>query len=314
MQIIQAPRASAVLHSLLVKRSDARPWLLPANICPIVPVTFLKARVPFEFIDLSATSLQMNPDRTESLARKGAYAGLLYAHTYGEPATPQDLFTAVKQAAPDMFIIDDRCLCIPDLEPFPTVADVVLYSTGYSKVAELNFGGFAYVQDDVDYQPAHLQFDEPWLRSLERDYKEAVQKRARFAYMDRDWLDTESPLPAWSEYRKRITVSLEASLETRDKLNKIYAAGLPAEVQLGGEFQTWRFNIRVPNQSRILEAIFAAGLFASTHYASLAGIMADGCAPVAEGLASEVVNLFNDHHFTPEMAESISGIIRENLL
>jgi hypothetical protein len=53
MKLIQAPRASAILYNLLVGRADSRPWLLPANICPIVPITFLKAQVPFEFVDIS---------------------------------------------------------------------------------------------------------------------------------------------------------------------------------------------------------------------------------------------------------------------
>ena len=58
-----------------------------------------------------------------------------------------------------------------------------------------------------------------------------------------------------------------------------------------------------------MNAIFANGLFASSHYASLAGIMTNGRAPIAESLADEVVNLFNDHHFTIEMAERVCEII-----
>ena len=41
--------------------------------------------------------------------------------------------------------------------------------------------------------------------------------------------------------------------------------------------------------------------------------MADGQAPQAEKLANEVINLFNDRHFTLEQAEQVSEIIRENL-
>jgi hypothetical protein len=61
-----------------------------------------------------------------------------------------------------------------------------------------------------------------------------------------------------------------------------------------------------------LSAIFNAGLFASSHYASMAGVMAEGHAPQAEILADQVVNLFNDHHFDLQKAEKICEVILEN--
>lgn len=61
-----------------------------------------------------------------------------------------------------------------------------------------------------------------------------------------------------------------------------------------------------------MKAIFEAGLFASSHYASLAGIMAEGQSPHAEAVADEVINLFNDHHFDGERAEQICRVILEN--
>ena len=88
---------------------------------------------------------------------------------------------------------------------------------------------------------------------------------------------------------------------------------LPKEIQLPQSYQTWRFNIRVKNKSQILNAIFNAGLFASSHYASMAGIMADGSAPHAELLADEVINLFNDEHFDEEKAQKICDVILRNL-
>jgi hypothetical protein len=85
------------------------------------------------------------------------------------------------------------------------------------------------------------------------------------------------------------------------------------EIQLPAEFQTWRFNIRVKNKQPSLEKIFSAGLFASSHYASLADIMGEQKAPCAENLAKSVINLFNDHHFTSDQAEQVCKIILENL-
>jgi hypothetical protein len=88
MQILQAPRASAILYSILIADEEKRPWLLPANICPIVPITFLKARVPFQFVDISARTLHMDLDQAEASIKERKFGGLLYAHTYSEASTP----------------------------------------------------------------------------------------------------------------------------------------------------------------------------------------------------------------------------------
>jgi dTDP-4-amino-4,6-dideoxygalactose transaminase len=313
MKIIQAPRASAILYNLLLSRADVRPWLLPANICPIVPLTFFKAGVPFETVDISAETLHIDLQQVEEHLRQGSYGGLLYAHTYGEPSTPNVFFRLLKSRYPDLLIIDDRCLCIPDLEPDPQMAaDVALYSTGYAKIVDLGSGGYAFVKDSLAYRSYPLPFEPRDYESIERSYKQALQDK-KFVYQDSNWLQTQADLPVWEDYRRRIADALEDTLDHRKSLNAIYAELLPAEIQLPAAYQTWRFNIRVENQERILRAIFAAGLFASSHYASLAGIMAPGRCPHAEALASEVVNLFNDHHFDPQKARRVCHIILENL-
>ena len=314
MQIIQAPRASAILYSLLVGRADRRPWLLPANICPIVPITFLKAETPFEFVDISDGTLHMDLEQAEGRLERGDYGGLLYAHTYAESSTPGAFFAAVKERYPQLLLMDDRCLCIPELEPdLGTAADVSLYSTGYAKIVELNFGGYAFIKDTVPFELAHLPFDPNDYQEIESSYKKTMETRTFYTYRDSDWLETDRHLPSWHDYRRQIESGLRSSLKQRGRLNAVYAAHLPAEIQLPGKYQTWRFNIRVQEKSRLLAAIFAGGLFASSHYASLAGIMAAGRAPLAENLAGEIVNLFNDHHFTVEQARQVCRIILETL-
>ena len=317
MQIIHAPRASAILYNLITSRANSLPWLLPANICPIVPITFFKARVPFEFVDVSSENLHIDLEPVETLLAKRKYGGLLYAHTYGEPSTPSEFFAHAKSMNPELLILDDRCLCLPDLEPdTDSPADITLYSTGYAKIAELNFGGYAFMKENIKYQPVHLPFSSQAYENLEKQYKESISKRTRFIYHDTDWLETDSDLRAlraWYDYRQHIENRRNASLAHRRALNQIYSSQLPTEIQLPQIYQTWRFNILVKDKKRIMDAIFKQGLFASSHYASLAGIMADGRAPQAEMLAKEVINLFNDHHFTIEQAEKVSEVIRENL-
>ena len=314
MQIVQAPRASAILYNLLVSRASDLPWLMPANICPIVPITFFKAGIPFEFVDISAETLHMDQKQAEVLIRKRRYGGLLYVHTYGESSTPNDFFANVKSLDPELLILDDRCLCIPDLEPDQdSRADVILYSTGYAKIVELNFGGYAFMTEEVPYQPQRLPFRAQAHEELEKAYKESISKNSKFIYRDTDWLETEADLPAWYDYRQQIKDGLKNSMEQRAALNAIYAASLPVEIQLPNGYQTWRFNIRVKNKKRIYDAIFKAGLFASSHYVSLAGIMSAGRAPQAEALSHEIINLFNDHHFSAQQAGQVCAAIAENL-
>ena len=314
MNIIQAPRASAILYNLLKSQGYTSPWLLPANICPIVPITFFKAGVPFEFVDISTETLHMDLEQAGERLERGAYEGILYAHTYGEPSTPEEFFQQVKSRFPNLVVVDDRCLCIPDLDPPQEAsADVVLYSTGYAKIVELNFGGYAYIKDDVPYQPEHLSFNPQAHEELEKGYKQAIQNQSPFIYTDSDWLQTDADLPAWYDYRQQIEAGLKTSLEHRVTINEIYTRRLPLEIQLPPEYQTWRFNLRTKNKEQVLEAIFAAGFFASSHYASLANIMAPGLCPQAETLATEIVNLFNDHHFDPQKAAPVCAVIMENL-
>jgi hypothetical protein len=311
MRIVQAPRASAILYHVLVSQKQKGPWLLPANICPIVPITFLKARLPFEFVDISAETLHMDLQQAEDRIRQQKFGGLLYAHTYGEPSTPTDFFNGIRSLDPELLIVDDRCLCIPEFEA-QSSADVILYSTGYAKIVDLHFGGYALLGEGLTYQPATLAFSLGDHDQIEKSYKKAVQEHTRFVYHDMDWLETDASRPEWNDYRRQIENRLGKSLAQRARLNQIYASGLPYELQLPQNYQLWRFNIRVRNQAKIMKAILEAGLFASSHYVSLTGIMAEGLAPHADTLAAEVINLFNDHHFDADKAAQICELIWEN--
>ena len=314
MPIVQAPRASAILYNLLMSQDDPNPWLLPANICPIIPITFFKAGVPFEFVDISAETLHMDLEQAEGRLKRGHYGGVLYAHTYGEPSTPVEFFQSIKANFPDLLLVDDRCLCIPDLEPpQEMLVDMTLYSTGYAKIVELGFGGYAFLKTGTAYHPENLPFNPQAYKELEKEYKQTIRNRERYVYNDSDWLQIDADLLAWYDYRQQIEDGLKASIRHRAAMNEIYTKRLPLEWQLPAQYQTWRFNIRLKNRDRILEAIFASGAFASSHYASLAGIMAPGQCSQAERLAEEVINLFNDHHFDAQQAERVCAIIMEDL-
>ncbi len=314
MKTILAARASAILYNLLSGKNDRRAFLLPANICPIVPITFFKAGVPFEFIDISARTLHMDLEQVEGRLKKRLYGGLLYAHTYGDPSTPQDFFSLIKKQYPDLLLIDDRCLCIPDLVPDPTnTADVTLYSTGYAKIVDLDFAGFAHLTEDINYRLLGLPYQRSDLQELEKNYKSSVEAGEQYSYKDGNWLQTDLDLPAWPDFAEIVRTAKESSIAHRQSVNAVYNSLIPPGLSLGKQYQLWRFNLRLPDKKKTLEAIFNSGLFASSHYASLGGIMGPGKFPVAKHLADEVINLFNDVRYTPDMAEKTAKIVLGSL-
>lgn len=311
MKYIYEPRASTIIYNMLIARADSYPWILPANVCPIVPIIFLKANIPFEFVDISASIFHMDLDQVEGRIKKRKFGGVLYVHTYGDSSTPSEFFNSLKNIDPDIFILDDRCLCIPSFDSEEPV-DLTLYSTSSAKIVDLGSGGYALVKDDFKYLSVLLPFDKQDLFEIESSYKETVQKRKTFTYTDSNWLETAVLVHAWYDYREKIESELKISLDHRTKLNTLYQELLPWEIRLPQAYQIWRFNIRVKNQGKVLQAIFNDGLFASSHYASLAGIMAEGFAPRAEMFANKIVNLFNDHYFDLQKVERICKVILEN--
>lgn len=286
--IVLARRASAILYNLLRSRRDERPFLLPANICPIVPAVFFEAGQAFEPIDIEEPWLELDRQACyERLrARPGGYAGVLHVRPYGSEHDPHPFFTALKKIQPDLLVIDDRCLCRPDpdFESLSPAADVTLFSTGHAKYTDLDHGGFAQVSDAVTYRPSA---------------GEPVP----------DWLDLGEPDTSWNDHRKQVVAATKTADEQKQKLNAIYAEMLPAEIQLAPELQQWRFNIRVPAAEELLASIFAAELFASRHYPALSG----GRFPVAEHLHASIVNLFNDRYFDEERARRMAHLILEHL-
>lgn len=264
------PRACAILHGLL--QGDERPFLIPANICTVVPDTFRETGRSFELVDVEETTLEIDPEACLDRIRREPAGGLLFVRPYGRDRDVDPFFRALKELQPDLLLIDDKCLCRPDCEGvgISPWADATLFSTGYAKHVDLGYGGFA-----------HLR---------------------------KERLDLRAPEVPWEEHRRRTEEELRRADEHKHRLNAVYSAALPPEIQMNQEFQGWRFNIRVPEPDRLVESLFAAGLFASRHYAPLSGSF-----PVAERLHGEVVNLFNDRYFDEERAERAVQIVLRHL-
>jgi hypothetical protein len=286
--IVLARRASAILYNLLRSRQDPRPFLLPANVCPIVHEVLEAAAQAFQLIDLEEPSLEIDHHACiEQLrARPGGFAGLLFVRPYGSERDPTAFLAALKEVQRDLFIIDDKCLCRPDPagHHLSAAADVTLFSTGRAKYADIGGGGFAHLSDSVPYRST---FDDPAPA----------------------WVDAGEPDLTWDQYQQRVLAAVELADEQKRTLNRIYSELLPQEIQFLPQFQNWRFHIKVPAADELIRTIFTNGLFASRHYPPLSG----GRFPVAEQLHASVVNLFNDRYFDQERARNMVQLILRHM-
>jgi len=252
-------------------------FLLPANICESVPETFCEAGCDVRFVDIDADTLCI--DEQKVLEHIADCAGVLAVHTYGLQCSFDSFYAQVRFVKPTAIIIDDRCLCWPDFEYenlyANAEADLTLFSLGDKKQVQLGEGGVGIIADC-----RWRMGDCSWVLDVEKYWKQKQVARAHVA-----------------------------------KMQKIYAEQLPKEIQLPMEYNNWRFNIRVSAEKKdtILNVLFANGLFASSHYKSLAE-NAETITPNAVKLQQEFINLFEDpKYYAEEQARKTCQIINEIL-
>ena len=119
---------------------------------------------------------------------------------------------------------------------------------------------------------------------------------------DYPWLDASNLQMTDEEYFDIIERKLPKVIAEKEKINKIYRNLLPESIQMGDDFQNWRFMIVIENRQKVLDAIFKAGLFAGTNFPSVSS-------PVAEVEVKHIVNLFNDFWFSEAQARKICDVI-----
>lgn len=311
--IATANRACSLLYDCLKNHSGGT-WLLPVNVCPDVPLTFHLANVPFRFVDIDPQTLCIDINKSMQLLmdHNTMYVGMVYVRTYGYLFDTTDLFASLKVLSPDFYIIDDRCLCLPDFNPVFYGADMVLFSTGHCKQIDLGEGGFACYIDKTEYKiDLGLYYDGT---DEELAYKEAYKSKMPLKYIPKGWLKMDTFMNS-HDYSNRILEIIPKRDQRRKKLNSIYANGLPSSVQLPLKYQEWRFNIMIPPHRKhlILQTLFENGLFASNHYHSANKLFDTRSFPVSDNLYNQVVNLFNDEYYTEEKAVRTCDIINKVL-
>jgi hypothetical protein len=288
-------------------------YLLPANVCPIVPAVFHKAHVPFEFLDIHPSTLALDPKLVLRRLRQGGCAGILYVRTYGAMFDMEASFGTFKNACSSLLLIDDRCLVVPQFEHSGGCADLELYSTGYSKYVDFGWGGWGNLGEGVNYEKETMPFSREAHDAMVAEFRDIAEQRGNFEYRDSDWLDATEVDISWQDFKTQVCDRAQAAAAHQAALNDCYRHFLPNDCCLPMAFRNWRFHVWVSNPRTLLKAIFDAGLFASSHYANLIPAFGPGHAPNAALLGSKVVNLFNDFRFDLEKAERTARLVAEHL-
>lgn len=311
-------RASIALYKFLLGKQNLKKFILPLNVCPVVPSIFLKLGIDFDFIDIHPNTLCIREDALLDYVKSGFYGGVCFVHTYGVEMQTQELFLQIKNINSDFLVIDDRCLMPPDFEPDieSSFADLILYSTGYSKYVDIGWGGFGFYGDNVVYSDFELEYDVLDYEGFLEATRVALEANAKIDYKNTNWLGGEkSAFDSFEQYKKHILAEKLKVQEHKKNINAIYESNLPKDIQLDKKYQNWRFSILIENKQAVLDGIFKSGLFASSHYQSVDFLFGKKIEKNTEAFkfGSKVVNLFNDFRFTEEKAIMACDVINKVL-
>jgi len=311
-------RASTIIFNLAVSLERPGTMLIPANVCPIVAVTLMKAKRDIELVDIDPKTLCLDEEATMLKIANSPekYSGIVFVHTYGTSYRSEKFFEELKKIAANLLIIDDYGSAVPLFEPPATAADVLIFSTGYAKYVDLGYGGYGFLQKSVRYRSERSSFNSADHDALVKEEKVALSANTKFQYRDSDWLDTRHPNTSFGRYRHSLMKNMALRAEHQNNLNRIYEEMIPRKYHLGKEFSNWRFNVLVPEKDKLLKRIFeykASKLFASSHYQSLKDVFARGEDSVAAKLHQNIVNLFNNFQYTAEQARTTAWIVADYL-
>ena len=279
--ILFRDRASTILYEVLITLNKSSKFLMPLNICHIVPETFLKAGIKFDFIDINIDTLCMDENLVlEAIKNDSSIGGVLFVKTFGIELESEAFYQKIKHMNSNIFIIDDQCLSLQnfDFDIDKSSASLSLFSTGYSKYVDIGYGGFGFL------------------------------KNSEFEGI----FDDDSKSQVFLEYQINIKNKIPLMKKHKAKLNAIYQEGIPSDLHLGKAFENWRFSILIDNKDELLDKIFKEeGLFASSHYAPIDTRFSGNSVQDSRTyiISSRIINLFNDYRFTEEKATRTAELV-----
>ena len=303
-------RACSVLYNVLKANAVKGRVLIPSNICESVPATYMLLGIEPVFCDISAEDFQLDKEAAIKALDDSSITVLHYNHTYGFKSINDDLFLEkVKAKFPGVIIVDDRCLCFPELDYDNIVSDIVLFSTGSVKCVDLGWGGFGIIKDYLNYREYQLKYSKADLVEFDRHIKECHREDLPISekVLSSDWLEIlTEPQTNYFDLVKQRTIDAKAH---KNRLNEIYSS---IQGSLPLSYCTWRYQLLLENAKECIEALFDNGLFCSNHYKSLGnGYFNDVSTPNCNYLESHIVNLFNDFRFSYEQAIKTTDLLKK---
>ena len=310
--IVYGTRAASILYQYLRGSKRSGRWILPANVCPIVPAVFHKAEKDFIFCDISPSSYCIDEDLVIEMLKKNRdeIAGIIYVRTYGVARDPRNLFIKAKNISEGLHLIDDRCLCQPSFECGDSHADLVLHSTGYAKFVELGKGGWGLLREGHGMKTSSQGYCPGEHERLLESFRDSLVGNKPFLYRDGEWLDMRPPDIDFTEYCRIVSARIPEVRIHKSRLNAIYSEYL-GDFSLPDNYHDWRYNITCKNPKDIISKAFNIGLFASRHYKTLVPAFGAGKAPIAQQLGERIVNLFNDFRIDAASAEALAKAIKK---
>lgn len=315
-------RASTVLYKFLVSNCQGYHFLIPANVCSIVPLTFLKAGIDFSFIDIDLTTHAGSFNEYIRSIRLciSKNIGIFFVNAYGAHQDTKEFYKKIKLLAPKSIIIEDNCLCIPETQrelPLDNV-ELEFYSTGYSKYVHMPIGGgFGLIRDGLHYNDFIECFNVDGYSEQQNKIKVCRKSEELFVYNENNWLPSQSVISedyTIEDYINEVRQMVIKSREHKQVINDLYNHTLPEDIKVGMDYNNWRYMLLFPTQSirdKIMEALFDAQLFASPHYQSAAYLFKRVRCPNTEYEAKRLLNLFNEKRYTKSMAIKTADIINK---
>ena len=201
--VVVEPRASTILFNL-AQIAPPGVFLLPANICPEVPLALASAGRRCVFVDIEPDSWHMSHRRTLDAMESRQVAGIVYVRAYGALQDDGAFFAALKEQDGNALVIDDRCLCRPAIDNHieaDSNVDAVLFSTGHGKYLDLGGGGYAVLGHGLSYERFSSAYSQDHRRAVEErlspgyaiDVENAPTANGILASWP-NWLDTGSPI------------------------------------------------------------------------------------------------------------------------
>lgn len=321
MNIVFESRASHILYNVL-KNLDERIFLIPLNVCSIVPFVFFQLKKKFEFVDISASTLCIDHELVLDLIKKnpGKYGGVIYIRSYGYLSDEKKFFQELKNIDDSLFIIDDRALCRISLDFLNEdyFSDLVLYSIGHAKYTDLGNGGIGLFKKEYIYTSTELNYTASDEEKRFYNIKEENSASEIFKYINNRWLGQNFNGNNLPFYINIISEQTQKTDDIKKEINEIYKNDLQ-HISLSEEYQNWRYNILIDNKDLLLEDLFKSGLYASSHYKPLNEEFRTIThtkiqnKSISYSIYTKMVNLFNDKHYDIEKANKTVEIIKKHL-